>query len=201
MQGGATQPQLLDEHQYLAIARGIARRLRRRYQWVPPDDLYSFALFGLVQAAGSYDPDRHVPFPVYAARKALFAAIDEMRKDHTLCRVGLNPRPNTVSLDKLLVGDQKDWWRLCDQTAQKARRRLEAREWCATMLSELNARDRRLIMLRYVDDMTFGEIGKVMGVSESTICLRHHALITRFRKLANKHRSDTVRKNATENTS
>ena len=186
LEGGQTQPEMLQGEQYLGIARGVASRLRRKYQWIPADDLYSYALFGLVRAARTYDPDRSVPFPVYASKKALYAAIDEMRKDHILSRVGINPRPDTVSLDRLFVGEQRDWQRLCNQTARKSRSRLEARDWCATVLSQLNERDRQILMLRYADDMTFREIGKAMGLSESTVCLRHNALIARFRRLANK---------------
>lgn len=192
LQGTATQSEPVEDHQYLSIARGVAKRLKRRYRWLPPDDLYSYALFGLVRAARSYDPDRSVPFAIYAASKALFAAIDEMRKEHVLTRVGIKARPNSVSLDSVLVGDQKVWWHLCDQTAQKQWSLLEAREWCATMLTKLDAPDRQLIMLRYADDMTFRQIGKVMGLSESTISLRHNALIIRFRRLANKAGSHTT---------
>jgi RNA polymerase sigma factor for flagellar operon FliA len=192
---------LLQGGQYLGIARAVATRLKRKYQWIPADDLYSYALFGLVQAANAYDPDRNVPFPAYASKKALYAAIDEMRKDHLLSRVGLNPRPDTVSLERLLTGDQKDWQRLCNKTARKSRSRLEARDWCATVLSQLSSRDRQILMLRYADDMTFREIGKVMGVSESTVCLRHNALIMRFRRLANKAGSQASPRALMENTS
>ncbi len=201
LEGGQMQPQLLQGTQYLGIARGVATRLRRKYQWIPADDLYSYALFGLVRAATTYDPDRSVPFPAYAAKKALYAAIDEMRKDHILSRVGLNPRPDTVSLDRLFVGDQKDWQRLCNQRARKSRSRLEARDWCSTVLSQLNSRDRQILMLRYSDDMTFREIGKAMGVSESTVCLRHNALIMRLRKLAHKAGSHTNPETLMETTS
>ena len=201
LHGSATQSQPVEDHQYLSIARGVASRLRRRYRWLPPDDLYSYALFGLVRAARSYDPQRSVPFAIYASSKALFAAIDEMRKDHVLTRVGIKARPNPVSLDSVLVADQKHWWHLCDQTAQKQWSLLEAREWCETMLGKLNASDRQLIMLRYADDMTFRQIGKVMGLSESTVSLRHNALIMRFRRLAGKVGSDTARKATTEDTS
>ena len=192
LRAGQAGSQLLQRFPCLAIARGIANRLRCRYPWVPADDLYSYALFGLVRAAVNYDPDRSVPFAAYAGKKALFAAIDEMRKDRILFRAGHSRRPITVSLDKLLVADQKHWWRLCDQTARKARQLLEARQWCATMLAQLDEADRRLIVLRYDGDMTFHQIGQVMGISESTVWLRHHRLITRFRGLAKKFRSETL---------
>jgi len=192
LRAGETGSQLLQRFPCLAIARGIANRLRCRFPWVPAEDLYSYALFGLVKAAGNYDPDRSVPFAAYAGKKALFAAIDEMRKDRILFRAGHRPRPITVSLDKLLATDQKYWWRLCDQTARKARQLLEARQWCATMLAQLDEADRRLIVLRYAGDMTFRQIGQAMGISESTVWLRHHRIITRFRGLAKKFRSETL---------
>ena len=56
---------------HLAMARSIASRLKRRYVWVDSDDLYSYSLWGLTQAASAYAPDRGVPFANFAASKAI----------------------------------------------------------------------------------------------------------------------------------
>ena len=181
--------QLIDSTQYLAIARRTANRLKHKYPWIPSDDLYSYALFGLVKADVTYKPDRHVPFAAYAGSKSLFAAVDEMRRDGIFHRRNRKPRPDVVSLEQAAVGESDGWRQLCGGgVAEKTIERLEAREVCAAMLRKLNHEDRKLMLLRYVEDMTFREIGQVLNVSESTICLRHRALMKMFRSQADKLR-------------
>ena len=77
-------PALAKDH--IGLAGEISARLQRRYNWLAPDDVYSYALLGLTIAADAYDPERNVPFVQFAARKAMFWAIDEMRKDRLLRR-------------------------------------------------------------------------------------------------------------------
>lgn len=176
---------LVNSTQYLAIARRTANRLKHKYPWIPSDDLYSYALFGLVKADVTYKPDRNVPFAAYAGSKSLFAAVDEMRRDGIFHRRNRKPRPDVISLERAAVSENDGWRQLCGGgKAEKTIERLEAREVCAAMLRKLNHEDRKLILLRYVEDMTFREIGLVLNVSESTICLRHQALMRMFRSQA-----------------
>ena len=46
----------------------------------------------------------------------------------------------------------------------------------------LETDDRRLLQMYYADGLTFAEIGMVLGVTESTVCLRHTALMRELRR-------------------
>lgn len=158
----------------LTLVPKIARRLKRWYDWVGLDDLMSYAYIGLVLASDKYCPERGVPFEVFAFRKATYEAIDEMRKDRVLRRASAAPLP---ALRELHEG-------IPDKPNSGGLATVEQREICGILLSRIRERDRRLLLLRYKDGMTFKEISEVLGISESGACLRHRALMKRLRAMA-----------------
>jgi len=158
----------------LSMVGAIASRLHRWYGWVGTDDLGSYAYLGLVEAARVYQPGRGIPFEKYAFRKAMYAAIDEMRKDGVLKRRGATPRPSIVPLTPDIP----------DPSVPKAMASVERRDMCETLLGRLCQKDRQLLLMYYADQMTFKQIGDVFDISESAVCLRHKALIERLRRLS-----------------
>jgi len=158
----------------LPLAGRIAGRLHRWYHWVPAEDLKSYAYLGLALAARSYQSDRGVTFVQFAWRKAMYLAIDEMRKDGVLCRRRATPRPTFSSL----TPETPEPATLGGQEA------VERRDLCRTLLKKLHCGDRRLLMMYYTDQLTYKEIAKVFDISESAVCLRHKALLKKLRKLA-----------------
>ncbi len=172
---------LLEGH--MPLAGQIASRMKRRYNWVPLEDLYSYALLGLTKAANAFDPDRRVPFRNYASEKAMFWAIDEMRKDGILRRSSAKALPKTISFGQ---GSDRDEQRgdieMPCADADRAHHRLEARDLIAAMFRQLREKERHLLSMYYADEMTFREIAEVLGVSESSVCLKHKAVIGRLRQ-------------------
>jgi len=159
---------------HVGLARMIAGRLRRSYGWVCLDDLRGYAFLGLSLAARAFRADRGVPFECFAMRKGMFLAIDEMRKDGVVHRRRLRAIPSTGPI----TGD------VCDPNGDLARERIEARDTCRSLLDKLKATDRRLLLMYYADHMTFKQIGAVLDISESAVCLRHKMLIEKLRRLA-----------------
>ena len=171
----------------MPLARQIAARLRRRYTWVPMEDLYSYALMGLTLAANAFDPDRGVPFPNYASQKGMFWAIDEMRKDGVVRRKSSKSVPRLLPFTDLgKAADPDDGWipQVEDSFAEASHGRMEARELCATLISRLQSQDRKLLIMYYADHFTFREIAKVFKISESSVCLRHKALLNKLQRMA-----------------
>jgi len=158
----------------LSMVPAIAFRLHRCYRWVGADDLGSYAYLGLVEAARIYQADRGVPFEKFAFRKAMYAAIDEMRKDGVLKRRRATPGPSVVTLSSDIP----------DRSAPKMLASVERRDMCEMLLGRLRQKDRQLLMMYYTDQMTFKQIAEVFNISESAVCLRHKALIERLRMLS-----------------
>lgn len=150
-------------------------RLHRCYTWVGMDDLQSYAYLGLAKAASYYQPDRGIPFPIFARRKGAFLAIDEMRKDGVVTRRGSRAQPQTSGDAALDYPDPH---------SQSDAHRLELKDFCRSMLKKLSSSDRQLISLYYADELTFREIANVFHISESAVCLRHKAVLLRLRRLA-----------------
>lgn len=164
--------ELADAH--IPLSQKIAARLHRWYSWVPMDDLYSYAYLGVALAARTYRDDLGVPFANFAARKAMYLAIDEMRKDGVLRRRRETPGPQVGQMTPDMP----------EPVGPDDHAKLEVRDLCRTLLSKLRDQDRQLLMMYYADHMTFKEVAKVFEISESAVCLRHKALLNKLRKMA-----------------
>ncbi len=159
--------------QNVSLAKNIARRLRRRYGWVSIDDLNSYAYLGLTLATKVYDSSRGVPFERFACRKAMYLAIDQMRKD------GILRRADSTCRRREAAGSELE---LPDPAADRARELLEAREFCSELFKRLNEQGRKLLTMIYAEKLTYKEIAKVLDISESAVCLRHKAVILKLRR-------------------
>ncbi len=172
--------QLVEEH--LPLARSIASRLGRRYYWVPKDDLYSYSLWGLTLAARAYRPERGLGFGRFAATKAAFLAIDAMRAENVIQHPARGKRRLPVCISQLPRDEEA---RIAEPVAEAPcddpAALLAKKELLGRALRGLNERDRQLLLMRYSDELTFKEIGEVLHLTESGVCVRHKALIKRLR--------------------
>lgn len=172
---------------HMPLARQISARLKRRYTWVPMDDLYSYSLLGLTMSARAFDPSRGVPFPNYASQKGMFWAIDQMRKDGVLRRRSSANMPRVLPFSEAAShsGADETWTPdIEDKHAKKEQLLLESRDLCRALLKHLRTQDRQLLVMYYSEHMTFREISKVFKISESSVCLRHKTLLGRLRRIA-----------------
>ena len=158
------------------IALQIASRLSHSYGWVDRDDLQGYAQLGLTLAMNRYQADRGVPLEIFAYRKGMFLAIDEMRKDGILRRRSAKAVPSSSALNDDLP----------DPAGQRGHESVVQRDLLASLLARLAPADRRLLMMYYAQHMTFREIAVVFNISESAVSLRHKALLNRMRRLANR---------------
>lgn len=158
---------------HLPLAENIARRLYRRYRWVDPEDLGSYAYLGVTLAARTFDPDRGVPFERFACTKAMYLAIDEMRKDGVLRRADATRHNQDNSVQEV---------EMPDPAADRAAELMEAREFCEQMYHRLDPSGRKLLTMVYAEKLTYREISDVLGISESAVCLRHKAILEKLRR-------------------
>lgn len=167
------------------LSRQIARSLKRRYPWVDLDDLEGYAFLGVALAAKGYKAELGVPFPNHAGKKGMFLAVDEMRRARILRHASAAKRPHFVGLIALdSHGDPIDAVEPASTDSDRDMARLEARDTLASLMGELRPQDRKLLLLHYADGLTFREMGVVLGLSESGVCLRHTSVLARLRHLA-----------------
>ncbi len=164
----------------------MALRLRRRYPWVPMEDLKSYSYYGLARAARKYRADQGVEFKTYLASKGFYLAVDAMRHDRVIRRRGDDSAPRFVHLRSPSEKDGQDTpiEHVPDPDRHTPPKRSENRELVATLLKQLDHQDRRLMLMRYAEDMSFREIGEVFGRSEATISLRHKRVMAQLRRSA-----------------
>ena len=156
------------------LANQIAGRLLKSYRWIDRDDLEGYAHLGVTMALSRYRADRGVPLAIFAYRKGMFLAIDEMRKDGVLRRRSALPTPATSGLPE----------EVADPSGFKDHDLVVQRDLLNALLNRLGRTDRQLLMMYYSQYMTFREIAAVFGITESAISLRHKALLARLRRLA-----------------
>jgi RNA polymerase sigma factor FliA len=176
--GAQTRSTLVEQH--LPMARMIAIRLKRRYGWIDLDELYSYSLYGLTAAARAWQPDRGVTFGVFAGQKALYLAVDEMRRDRLLRREKSKAALEVSAASQADSANQE--WDPVDTRGHHALRQLEARDVVENMMFCLPPHDRQLLQMYYGDELTLAEIGEVLGLTESAVCLRHKGLLARLRR-------------------
>jgi RNA polymerase sigma factor (sigma-70 family) len=167
--------------QHLPLAWSIARRLQDRYAWIDSEEIRSYSVLGLALAARRYDPDRGVPFAYFAGSKAMFLAIDLMRRDRVLSRTSCH-RPPWVSMSRGdCVEDEGHPFGIVDRQSEAAMTRVEARDALGHAFSGLAAEDRRLLLLHYAEGLTFLEISRILGLSASAVSIRHRRLLHTLR--------------------
>jgi RNA polymerase sigma factor for flagellar operon FliA len=94
-----------------------------------------------------------------------------------------------VSLDvKVSTGDDGDTGSLLDIIPDEniadmmaVTENINAKETALKLIEELSKQERTVVTLYYYEDMTFREIGEVLGVSESRVCQIHTRIISTLR--------------------
>ena len=133
-------------------------------------------------AARAYRPERGLGFGRYAATKAAFLAIDAMRAENVIQHPGRGKRRQPVCISQLTREEEAQVAEPAEDGPSDGPDGLLAKkELLARALRGLNERDRQLLLMRYSDEMTFKEIGEVLHLTESGVCVRHKALIKRLR--------------------
>lgn len=167
----AERPPRIDISKHLGLVYPVARRYADKR--VAFEDLVQEGCLGLHRAAEKFDPSKGYAFSTYAqwwVRAFIQKAWQSLR-----CVVHYAPqitiRPAEASLDKIVTsdGESLDTFRdlLPDgQPLQEARYgSAEERELVQRAINVLNARERRIIRMRFESDATLQQCGDVYGVS------------------------------------
>ena len=159
---------------------------------VDKDDMLSDGYIGLLDAKAKFDPDVMPNFNGYASIRIRGAVIDGMRQREWLPRSVLKQLhatddkstvevKRTYSMELPLGSD--DARTIGDSIADSSDPYAEVEDVFYDLISLIRKENDRVFMqLRYIDNMTFGEIGEIFGLTESSMSLWHTRIIAELRK-------------------
>jgi RNA polymerase sigma-70 factor (ECF subfamily) len=175
---------LLIRH-YERLVRMAAVRLDRRLApRVDPADVVQEAMLEASQNLSDYLRDRPLPFHAWL-RQYVGQRISKLHRHH------LGTQRRSVRRE-----EAGDWYlpeestallagRLVDRETSPSRRiqREELRERVQAALARLGPRDREVIILRHLEQLSTAEAAEVLGISEAAVKKRHLRALERLRAL------------------
>lgn len=167
----------------IALVRGAILEMLRDEDWVPRSIREKLKALDRTQMQLESKLGR----PATEREIAEELHISELEVSELLVRLG---RTNVYSLDDVLsTGDGDDQIHFVDMivddtanTGLEAEGR-EIRRILSSSIDKLPERERLVVALYYFEGLTFKEIGKVLGVSESRVYQLHTQAMTRLRNM------------------
>ena len=160
---------LIERH--LPLVGSIARRYAGGAE--PLDDLVQVGSIGLIKAADRYDADRGVPFPAFAApfiageiRHHLRDGCSPVRVPRRLHEEGV--RVVAVELDAAADAHTDPMPEAHDRLA------------VGTARGALRPRERRIVHLRFVEDLSQAQIARATGLSQVHVSRMLRRALTRL---------------------
>ena len=167
---------------YLPFARSMALRYRGGSE--PTEDLIQVASLGLVNAIDRFDPDRGIPFVAFAAPTVREIAVYlELPEDEVLEAFAAGDARRTMSLDQPVGSAESEELTIGERIgAEEAGfEGVEQRATIAKGLPALSERERLVLRLRFVEDMTQSQIAERIGHSQMHVSRILRAALERLR--------------------
>ncbi len=192
---------LIESH--LPQVKFIAERLAAKLPpWVDHDDLIGAGMLGLLDAVDKFDPLKGVMFKTYAEMRVRGAMLDSLRDLDWAPRslraviLGISMAQfqsllgelRGLTITGLDLGDEDEDGQTLKYLPQDAAHsplaifeRTEVREFMTTAIERLPQRERQVVALYYVEELTMKEIGATLGVTESRVSQIHTQAVLRLR--------------------
>jgi len=178
---GARQQVLMRHQQRLRqmVAVRMDRRLAAR---VDPSDLVQEALMDAHQKLSDYIRKRPLPFYPWLRRLA-WERLVQLHRRHLHAGRRSVLREAGPALPDESAAELAD--RLGGQTSSLGGRavRQELRDRLRTALAQLGDRDRAVLVLRYLEQLSTADIAAVLGISPGAVRVRHTRALTRLHGL------------------
>ena len=182
--GDANAVRLLLEQHRERLRRMIAVRLDRRLApRLDPSDVVQEALADAARRLPDYLRERPMPFYPWLYRLAA-DRLAVTHRDHitsTVRAIGREERIDGPSHDEATATRLVDRLAANDTTPGRRAAREERRRLLATAIERLDAADREVLGLRYLDQLAFDEIAAVLDIGLSAVKMRHLRALERLR--------------------
>ncbi len=179
----SARQQLLARHR-ARLRQMVALRIDRRMAArVDPSDVVKEALADAAQSLSDYLKNRPLPFYPWL-RQFAWERLLQLHRFH------LQAKRRSVDREQLRIFDLPDdsevalAERLVNSGSSPSARALESelRERVQSALESLEPRDREVLVLRYLEQLTTKEIAAVLGISEAAVKTRHRRALERLRR-------------------
>lgn len=176
--------QLLSHHRE-RLRRMIAFRLDRRLTArVDPSDVVQEALTQAAQRLSNYLRDRPVPFYPWLRQIAWDRLIDLNRRHiHAQKRSVTREEPADMLLPDESALELANRLLARGSSPINHLLRAEQRNRVQASLAQLGQRDREVLVLRHLEQLSTAEMSAVLGISEGAVKVRHLRALERFRDL------------------
>lgn len=161
---------------HLSLVHDTARSLRGRYGLdLSVEELASYGMLGLVEAARRYQPGRGVPFATFARVRIRGAILDGL--------AAFGPAASSRRRGyKTMRGSTLAASVPCDrELADQALSRRRLRRVLHEAVNQLSSRERRVLEQRYWQQVSLVEIGRDLGVSKSRASRIHARCLRKVR--------------------
>jgi RNA polymerase sigma-70 factor (ECF subfamily) len=180
----AARQQLLTRHR-AQLRKMVAVRLDRRVAArVDPSDVVQEALADAARKLSAYVRDRPLPFYPWLRRLAWERLVKVHRRHlRTRRRSTAQEEPGLLNLPDESVAELAQ--RLVSSASSPSRQllRAEMRQRVLDALAALSERDREVLVLRYLEQLSTRETAEVLEISEGAVKVRHLRALERIRRL------------------
>ncbi|QEH37072.1 ECF RNA polymerase sigma factor SigD [Aquisphaera giovannonii] len=167
------------------LRRMVALRLDSRVAArVDASDVVQEAMFDAARKLADYERNRPLAFYPWLHR----LTADRLADVHRLHR----RQGRDVAREECAEADASSWLladRLvaADTTPGMAMVREEQHRRVRSALAELAPRDREVLVMRHIEDLSVGEIAAILDISESAVKMRHLRAIERIREVLERY--------------
>lgn len=184
--------------QFLPLVQRIVARVAPFATPVDRDDLESYGAIGLYRALESFEPARGVPLEAYVAQRVRWAVVDGLRqivpRDIPVPTHGEETSEEALeSLSQRTLMSLHDGLGLsAEDTPEDSALREELRQELALGVERLPEKERLVMALLYVEDLTMKEAAEVLALSASHVSRLHGRAILRLRGMFSRRRNELL---------
>jgi RNA polymerase sigma-70 factor (ECF subfamily) len=180
----AAAGQLLDRHRQRLRQMVAVRMDPRLVARVDPSDVVQEAIAEAARQMPEYLRERPLPFYPWLRQLAWQRLVDLHRR-HILAhkRSVMREQQMEMALPDHSTMQLADRLAISQSSPSRQLMRKELRQRVRDALSQLNPRDRELLVLVYLEQLSISETGAVLGISQKAVTMRHLRALDRLRRL------------------
>jgi RNA polymerase sigma-70 factor, ECF subfamily len=179
----AARQELLGRHRD-RLRKMIGVRLDRRLlARLDPSDVVQEVLMEAHDKLNDYLRDRPISFYPWLRQIAWQRLVKIHQHHHAGKRRVSHEGPAVADLPDESVGDLAERLAFSGTSPSRHARREELRLRVRTALGRLSERDREVLVLRYLEQLSLGDIAEIVGISEGAVKSRHARALLRLQAL------------------